>query len=52
MAQDGGRARLVIGPFRNEREASIFMEDLASVRINAFTWTSQPGQTIRKLPSE
>lgn len=52
VAQDGGRARLVIGPFRNEREASIFMEDLASVRINAFTWTSQPGQTVRKLSSE
>jgi hypothetical protein len=49
---DGKRARLLIGPFRNSQEAGIFAEDLASVHIDAFTWTSQPGQTIRKLPGE
>jgi len=49
---DGNRARLLIGPFRNSEEAGIFADDLASVHIDAFTWTSQPGQTIRKLPSE
>lgn len=49
---DGKRARLLIGPFRNSEEAGIFADDLASVHIDAFTWTSQPGQTIRKLPSE
>lgn len=52
VVQDGARARLLIGPFRNDKEASIFMEDLASVRIDAFTWTSQPGQAVRKIPSE
>ena len=46
------RARLLIGPFRNGDEANIFVNDLAQVRIDAFTWTSQAGQTIRKLPSE
>ena len=49
---DGKRARLLIGPFRNSEEAGIFADDLASVHIDAFTWTSRPGQTIRKLPSE
>ncbi|HJR83004.1 MAG TPA: hypothetical protein VJ775_03665 [Sphingomicrobium sp.] len=49
---DGKRARLLIGPFRNSEEAEIFADDLASVHIDAFTWTSRPGQTIRKLPSE
>jgi len=49
---DGKRARLLIGPFRNSEEAGIFADDLESVHIDAFTWTSQPGQTIRKLPSE
>ena len=49
---DGSRARLLIGPFRNSDEARVFADDLASVHIDAFTWTSQPGQTIRKLPSE
>ena len=52
VVQDGARARLLIGPFRNDKEATIFMEDLASVRIDAFTWTSQPGQAVRKIPSE
>jgi len=49
---DGTRARLLIGPFRNSQEAGIFADDLASVHVDAFTWTSQAGQTIRKLPSE
>ena len=50
--EEPGRARLLIGPFRNSDEANIFADDLAQVRIDAFTWTSQVGQTIRKLPSE
>jgi Flp pilus assembly protein TadD len=49
---DGRRARLLIGPFRNSEEAGIFAEGLESVHIDAFTWTSQPGQAIRKLTSE
>ena len=52
IAEEPGRARLLIGPFRNNEEANIFAEDLASVRVDAFTWTNQPGQAIRKLPSE
>ena len=52
VAEEPGRARLLIGPFRNSQEADIFAGDLASVRIDAFTWTSNPGQPIRKLPSE
>ena len=52
VAEEPGRARLLIGPFRNSEEADIFASDLASVRIDAFTWASKPGQPIRKLPSE
>jgi len=52
VAEDGSRARLLIGPFRNSEEADIFAEDLASERIQAFTWTNPPGQPVRKLPSE
>jgi tetratricopeptide (TPR) repeat protein len=52
VAEEPGRARLLIGPFRNSQEADIFADDLASVRIEAFTWASKPGQPIRKLPSE
>jgi Flp pilus assembly protein TadD len=52
IVEEPGRARLLIGPFRSNEDANIFAEDLASVRIDAFTWTNQPGQAIRKLPSE
>jgi Flp pilus assembly protein TadD len=48
----GGRARLLIGPFRNSQEAGIFADDLQTVHIDAFQWTSQPGQTLTKLSSE
>jgi hypothetical protein len=52
VAEEPGRARLLIGPFRNSEEAGIFAEDLGMVRIDAFPWTSQPGQFVRKLPAE
>jgi len=52
VVEEGGKARLLVGPFRNSSDANIFADDLASVRIDAFTWTSRPGQTIRKLPAE
>ncbi|HET7816561.1 MAG TPA: hypothetical protein VFK58_03170 [Sphingomicrobium sp.] len=52
VAQDGARARLLIGPFRSEKDAGIFAEDLEAVRISAFQWTSKPGQDVRKLPGE
>lgn len=52
VAQDGVRARLLIGPFRSEKDAGIFAEDLEAVRISAFQWTSKPGQDVRKLPGE
>ncbi len=52
IVEEPGRSRLLIGPFRNSEDANIFAEDLASVRVDAFTWTNQPGQAIRKLPSE
>ena len=52
VAEEPDRARLLIGPFRNSDDAKIFVDDLESVRVDAFSWTSPPGQTIRKLPTE
>lgn len=52
LFEQPGKTRLLIGPFRNAEEANIFADDLASVHIDAFTWTSQPGQSIRKLSTE
>src|SRR5688500_14602609 len=52
VAETADRARLLIGPFKSVADANIFIDDLASVRVDAFSWTSPPGQMIRKLPTE
>jgi hypothetical protein len=52
VAESPNRARLLIGPFRSLKDANIIVEDLATVRVDAFSWTSPPGQTIRKLSTE
>lgn len=49
VAEDGGRARLLIGPFRNAGEARTFADDLATLNIDASQWTSAPGQAVRKI---
>lgn len=50
VAEEPSRARLLIGPFKNTDDAKIFAEDLELARVEAFTWTSAPGQQVRKLP--
>ena len=52
VAEGHGRARLLIGPFRNAEEAEIFASDLETLRIDSFEWTNPPGEIIRKIPSE
>ena len=52
VVEEPQRTRLVIGPFRNEREAEIFAEDLATLRVDASRWVNPPGQIIRKLSVE
>ncbi|MEO6255740.1 MAG: hypothetical protein ABIO69_02925 [Sphingomicrobium sp.] len=52
VAETTDRSRLLIGPFKTVSDANIIIEDLESVRVDAFSWTSPPGQTIRKLSTE
>jgi cell division septation protein DedD len=52
VAQSGSRSRLLIGPFHSKDDAQMFADALASARIDAFSWTSQPGQVVRRLPSQ
>ena len=52
VAETPDRSRLLIGPFKNVADANIVVDDLESVRVDAFSWTSPPGQTIRKLSTE
>jgi tetratricopeptide (TPR) repeat protein len=52
VAEEPSRARLLIGPFKSVSDADTFAEDLESVRVDAFSWTSAAGQPVRKLPTE
>lgn len=52
VSQEGDKARLLIGPFKNSSDAKIFADDLASLNIDAFSWTSSAGQQVRKLPAQ
>ena len=45
----GGRTKLLIGPFKNSEDSKIFLENLADVRIDGFSWISPEGQVVRKL---
>jgi Flp pilus assembly protein TadD len=52
VAESPEKSRLLIGPFKSVSDANIFKEDLETVRVDAFSWTSPPGETIRKLSTE
>ena len=52
VAESGDRSRLLIGPFKDRNDASIFAEGLESDGLSAFSWTAPEGQMIRKLANE
>ena len=52
IAEEGGKARLLVGPFRSSDDAETFAADLETLNIDAFRWISPEGQTVRKLTSE
>jgi len=52
VAEDGDRARLVVGPFRGPSDAKIFADDLRSVGIDAFRWSNSDSDRIVPLASE
>ena len=52
LASSGAKARLVIGPFRGRDDAEIFAEDLDSVGVDAFSWTSSASDRIVPLGTE
>lgn len=52
VADGDGRSRLLIGPFKDRRDAESFAGSLEEARIDAFSWISPPGQAVRKLSAE
>ncbi|HET7708696.1 MAG TPA: SPOR domain-containing protein [Sphingomicrobium sp.] len=52
IAETGDRSRLLIGPFKDRADASIFAEGLESDGVSAFSWIAPEGQMIRKLSNE
>ena len=43
--------RLLVGPFKSEKEAQAFVNELNKLDFSAFSWTSPAGQEIEKLAS-
>ncbi len=52
VADTGERSRLLIGPFHSREDAQLFADALSNSRIKSFSWTSGPGQVVRKLPTQ
>jgi Flp pilus assembly protein TadD len=52
VAESGGRARLVIGPFRGPSDARIFSDDLHTIGVDSFRWTNSASDRIVPLRAE
>ena len=52
VAESGGRARLVIGPFRGTSDARIFSDDLHTVGVDSFRWTNSASDRIVPVAAE
>jgi Flp pilus assembly protein TadD len=52
VSRSADRARLLVGPFRGESDASIFADDLKTVGIDAFRFTNSQSDRIAPLARE
>ena len=52
VAENGDRARLLIGPFRGSSDARIFADDLHSIGVDAFRWTNSSSDRIVPIAAE
>jgi Flp pilus assembly protein TadD len=43
--------RLLVGPFKTDREARDFVNQLSKAQLDGFAWTSSAGQAVEKLPA-
>lgn len=43
--------RLLVGPFKTDGEAQDFVNRLAKAQLAGFSWTSEDGQAVEKLPA-
>jgi Flp pilus assembly protein TadD len=51
IAKDGATNRLLVGPFKTDKEARKLVNSLAKEKISTFSWTSETGQKVEKMPS-
>lgn len=48
----GSTNRLLVGPFRTEKEARDLVNELAELGIDSYSWTSAEGQEIEKIGTQ
>ena len=44
--------RLLVGPFETDKEAREFVNGLSKASIESFSWKSEAGQAVEKLPAK
>jgi hypothetical protein len=44
--------RLLVGPFKSDKEAQEFVNELGKASVSGFAWTSDAGQKIEKLAAK
>jgi hypothetical protein len=44
--------RLLVGPFKTDKEAQDFVNELKKADLTGFAWTSEAGQKIEKLSAK
>ena len=52
IARSGDRARLIVGPFRGDSDATIFGDDLKTIGIDVFRFTNSQTDRIAPLATE
>jgi hypothetical protein len=52
VSRSADRARLLVGPFRGQSDASIFADDLKTIGIDAFRFTDSQDDRIAPLATE
>lgn len=48
----GRTNRLLVGPFKTEKEARDLVNELSKVEIDSYSWVSDAGETVEKLPAK
>jgi tetratricopeptide (TPR) repeat protein len=44
--------RLLVGPFKTEKEARALVNELSKAKLSSYSWVSEAGQKVEKIPAK